>query len=160
MENLFGLHRRLPDIKSRDNYLRSEAERQAQNTPIQGTGAMMTNLSCIKAVETFQKQRLKSMIISTVHDSIVLDVYVPELEFVSSFMRDTMENIHKPYFDDKGVPYKADAELGDSYAELYEVNDFGGLSNTRRYREWVGEKTKEEEMAYQKAWEVKLRGVV
>lgn len=160
VENLFGLHRRLPDIKSRDNYLRSEAERQAQNTPIQGTGAMMTNLSCIKAVETFQKQRLKSMIISTVHDSIVLDVYVPELEFVSSFMRDTMENIHKPYFDDKGVPYKADAELGDSYAELYEVNDFGGLSNTRRYREWVDEKTKEEEMAYQKAWEEKLKGVV
>ena len=136
VETLFGRRRRLPDMKSKDRFLRSEAERQAINAPIQGTGSDLTLLSVIKSVDFLVKEEFKSTCIGTVHDSIIFDVYIPELYQVVTRVKNIMEHVHENYFDTP-VPIAADVEVGPSYGEMYDVDNLEDISNFDGFNQWV-----------------------
>lgn len=83
VETVSGFRRRLGTIKSKDKYLASRALRQAFNADIQGSGAYCTNMAVIALHQLFLKAHLKSKLVITVHDSVVVDVHPDEMEAVA-----------------------------------------------------------------------------
>ena len=120
VETMFGRRRRLPDLKSKVNSLKSDAERQAINSPIQGTGSDFTMLSVIQINHWLKENNMKSLLVATVHDSIVFDIYIPELAELAVKAKDTMEHVHEPYIDTE-VPITAELELGLDYGSTIEI---------------------------------------
>lgn len=121
VETMFGRRRRLPDLQSKVQTLRNNAERQAINAPIQGTGSDLTMLSVIKINEWLRKNKMKSVMIATVHDSIVFDVFIPELSELAEAVKCIMEHVHEPYIDTV-IPIISDLELGANYGATFETN--------------------------------------
>lgn len=122
VETLAGFRRRLPSIDSNDRGIQADAIRQAVNAPIQGSGASLTLKSIILINKMFKAKKLKSVLALTVHDSIVADVYVPELKAVYTIMKTIMENVP---FDWITVPIVSDFEIGRDYGTLVNVGEIG-----------------------------------
>lgn len=142
VETMFGRRRRLPDLKSTIPTLQSNAERQSINAPIQGTGSDMTLLSVIKICKFFKENNMKSMIIATVHDSIVLDVHLDELVTVAENVKKIMEHVHEDYIDTP-VPIRADLEMGEDYGHVFEVDleTIQGFNSKDDYYAWYEEQS-------------------
>ena len=140
VETMFGRRRRLPDLGSKVSSLRSNAERQAINAPIQGTGSDFTLLSVIQINNWLNKSGKRSRMICTVHDSIVFDVSIPELPDVATYVKHTMEHVHEKYIDTP-FPIRSDLELGPSYGATFDVEleDVQKLGSTDRFNSWVHE---------------------
>lgn len=138
VETLFGRQRRLPDLRSKDDFLRSEAERQAINAPIQGTGSDMTLLSIVKIQQWLKANNMKTKMICTVHDSIVFDVYIYELPEVFNFIKNTMEHVHEDYVDTP-IPIVSEAELGNTYGDIYEIDDASDINSPEVFQVWLKE---------------------
>ncbi len=95
VETLLGRRRYLRDINSRNATVRGYAERNAINAPIQGSAADMIKLAMVQIYEWMQKEKLRSKMILQVHDELVFDVHLEELELmkkqVGHFMTHAME---------------------------------------------------------------------
>ena len=87
---LLGRRRYLRDINSRNGVIRSHAERNAMNTPIQGTAADMIKLAMVKVQNELHQQKLTSKMILQVHDELVFDVLNSELETVKIIVEEQM----------------------------------------------------------------------
>lgn len=92
VETMFGRKRFLPDILSRNSVVRGNAERNAINSPIQGSAADIIKIAMIRIQENFEKEQLKSALILQVHDELNFDVWPEELEIVKEITRREMEN--------------------------------------------------------------------
>jgi DNA polymerase-1 len=102
-----GRKRWLKDINSANFTIRGFAERNAINSPIQGTAADMIKLAMISIHAAIKQKQLKSKMILQVHDELVFDVRKEELETIKPIILECMKNaLSLP----NGVP--ADAELG------------------------------------------------
>ncbi len=84
---LMGRRRYLPDLKSRNNAVRSAAERIAVNMPIQGTQADMIKLASIAIDEQLQHEGMRSRAILQVHDELVFEVPIYELTEVQEMIQ-------------------------------------------------------------------------
>ena len=159
VETMFGRRRRLPDLKSKVPTLQSNAERQAINAPIQGTGSDCTLMSIVQINKELKERNMKSMIIATVHDSIVFDVYIPELPEVASMAKRIMEHVHEPYIDTP-IPIRADLELGRNYGSVFEVEleELAGITTPEAFNAWeysnkIKKFQKEIKTLYDKGWD-------
>lgn len=92
VETLFGRRRYLPDILSRNSVVRGNAERNAINSPIQGSAADIIKIAMIRIQELFDREQLKSSMILQVHDELNFDVVPEELEQVKTIVVGEMEN--------------------------------------------------------------------
>lgn len=92
VETLMGRKRWLKDINSANFTVRGFAERNAINSPIQGTAADMIKLAMIKIHEEFKKHQFKSKMLLQVHDELVFDVLKTELEQVKPVIIDCMQH--------------------------------------------------------------------
>lgn len=107
VQTLMGRKRWLKDITSANFTVRGFAERNAINSPIQGTAADMIKLAMIKIHEAFNTHQFKSKMILQVHDELVFDVLKTELDMVKPVILECMQHaLSLP----NSVP--ADAELG------------------------------------------------
>jgi len=88
---MFGRRRVLDTINSNNFNVRSNSERMAMNTPIQGSAADIIKLAMIRAEENLQG--FDSRIIIQVHDELVLEAKSAELAAVTKILRDSMENV-------------------------------------------------------------------
>lgn len=161
VETLFGRRRRLPDLKSKVPTLKSNAERQSINAPIQGTGSDFTLLSIIQINKQLKERHMKSMIVATVHDSIVLDVYIPEIPQVATMVKAVMEHVHEKYIDTE-IPIRADLELGVNYGATFEVEleECQELGTISAFNEWIHKNNikkyqKEITTLHSKGWDYK-----
>jgi DNA polymerase-1 len=84
VSTILGRRRYLPDINSRNMTQRGFAERNAINAPIQGSAADMIKVAMINIFEWMQQQNLQSKMILQVHDELVFDVHLSELELLKS----------------------------------------------------------------------------
>jgi DNA polymerase-1 len=107
VQTLMGRKRWLKDINSANFTVRGFAERNAINSPIQGTAADMIKLAMINIGESFKKHQFKSKMLLQVHDELVFDVLKSELEAVKPVILECMQNALKLPND---VP--TDAALG------------------------------------------------
>lgn len=89
---LKGRKRWLRDITSNNATVRSYAERNAINAPIQGSAADMIKVAMINIHNELQKQNFKTKMLLQVHDELVFDVYKPELELVKPIIEQHMRN--------------------------------------------------------------------
>jgi DNA polymerase I len=89
---LMGRRRILRDIDSRNQLARSNSERVAINTPIQGSAADLIKIAMINIHKELKNKKLQTKMILQVHDELVFDVYKPELEIVKPIIADCMKN--------------------------------------------------------------------
>ena len=91
VETVTGRRRYIRDIRSANNTLRSAAERNAINAPIQGTAADMIKLAMIHIHEEFTRRKLTSRMLLQVHDELVFDLFNPEKNEVLPLVEDKMK---------------------------------------------------------------------
>ena len=91
VETLVGRKRWLRDINSANFTIRGFAERNAINSPIQGTAADMIKLAMIKVHKEFRQQGLRSKMLLQVHDELVFDAHKDELEIIKPIIMRCMQ---------------------------------------------------------------------
>jgi len=91
VQTLMGRKRWLKDIQSANFTVRGYAERNAVNSPIQGTAADMIKLAMIKIHDAIQKEKLQSKMILQVHDELVFDAIPEELDILKPLILDNMK---------------------------------------------------------------------
>lgn len=89
---LLGRRRYLRDINSRNALARSNSERIAINSPIQGTAADMIKIAMINIHNELKKNNLQTKLVLQVHDELVFDVPKSELEMVKPIIENCMKN--------------------------------------------------------------------
>lgn len=89
---LMGRRRFLRDINSKSSLERSNAERMAINTPIQGTAADMIKVAMIRIHEILNKKPYRSRMILQVHDELVFDMHKDEVEELRPIIEKEMKN--------------------------------------------------------------------
>ena len=89
---LMGRKRYLRDIDSKSSLARSNAERIAINTPIQGTAADMIKMAMINLHKIFQEKGYQSKMILQVHDELVFDAHKSEIEEIKPIIEEEMKN--------------------------------------------------------------------
>ena len=94
VKTLFGRVRPIPDINSKNANMRGFAERTAVNTPLQGTAADLIKMAMIRIDEDLRARKLKSRMLLQVHDELLFEVPLAELETVRQLVRERMENVH------------------------------------------------------------------
>lgn len=107
VQTLMGRKRWLKDINSANFTVRGYAERNAINSPIQGTAADMIKLAMIKIHQIFKEENLQSKMLLQVHDELVFDAHIDEIEMIKPIIINCMQNALLLPND---VP--ADAEIG------------------------------------------------
>lgn len=110
------LHRRryLPDINSGNSVVRSYAERNAVNAPIQGSAADIIKIAMVRISKRFKEENLKSKMILQVHDELNFSVFPDEMEKVQQIVVYEMENAFP-----LSVPLKADFGWGKNWLEAH-----------------------------------------
>ncbi len=112
VETLMGRKRWLRDINSSNFTVRGFAERNAINSPIQGSAADMVKLAMIKVHHAIINQKLKSKMILQVHDELIFDTLKSEAEEMKSLIIENMENaLQLP----NNVPVIAEAGIGENW---------------------------------------------
>ncbi|HOQ40040.1 MAG TPA: DNA polymerase I [Fervidobacterium sp.] len=95
VKTMFGRKREIPQINSRDPNIRSEGERIAVNTPIQGTAADIMKIAMVGVYERLKNEHLKAMMTLQVHDELIFEVPDEETEIVKQIVKEEMENAVK-----------------------------------------------------------------
>jgi DNA polymerase-1 len=107
VKTLLGRRRYLRDITSRNTLASSNAERVAINTPIQGTAADLIKVAMINIHQALLEKKLETKMILQVHDELVFDVPVGEVEtvkpIISELMRTAIPNLKVPILVEMGV---------------------------------------------------------
>ena len=94
-----------------------------KNYPVQGlAGGCIMPLALIRLQSAFSKKGIKSLIINTVHDSVVIDVYPGEEDLVSKLAYKAMADVTKTFEDYYGVkwsvPFGVDLEIGNNWLQM------------------------------------------
>lgn len=103
VKTLLGRKRWLRDITSSNATVRSFAERNAINAPIQGSAADMIKVAMINIHNELSKMNIKSRMVLQVHDELVFDVYKPELDLIKPIIEKHMQH---------ALPLKVPVEVG------------------------------------------------
>ncbi len=115
VKTLLGRKRKLRDINSRNGLIRSNAERIAINTPIQGSAADMIKVAMINIHKALKDGNFKTKMILQVHDELVFDVYKPELERVKPIIENEMKNA----MPNLQVPILVGMDTGEDWLEAH-----------------------------------------
>jgi len=111
---LFGRKRYLPDILSHNATVRSFAERNAVNSPIQGTAADIIKMAMVTIHRRLKEEGLKAQMIMQVHDELNFNVPVDEVDKVREIVIGEMQNVvHLT------VPLIADCGVGTNWLEAH-----------------------------------------
>jgi DNA polymerase-1 len=111
---LFNRRRYLPDIRSENNRIRSESERIAVNTPIQGTAADLIKKAMINIHDRLKKEGYRSRMLLQVHDELLFEVPEDEVEAITPVIKMEMEEVYR-----LDVPLKVDISHGRNWGEAH-----------------------------------------
>lgn len=111
---ILGRRRRLPDINSPDNQVRSGAERAAINTPVQGSAADLIKLAMLQLHRRIKTNRLPMTMILQVHDELVLEVEKQSVAECMAVIKSVMESAMS-----LDVPLVVDIKSGENWMEAH-----------------------------------------
>ena len=114
VETLFGRRRFLPDITSKNATVRSLAERNAVNAPIQGTAADIIKLAMIGVDKRLSEAGLRSRMVLQIHDELMFDAVPEEVEQLRDLVVEVMENVLK-----LSVPLTVECSSGKNWLEAH-----------------------------------------
>ena len=112
---LMGRRRQLRDINSKSSLARSNAERMAINTPIQGTAADMIKVAMINVQKAFEAANVQSKMILQVHDELVFDALRSELDLIKPIIQEQMVNA----LPNLKVPILVEMGTGENWLEAH-----------------------------------------
>lgn len=123
VESPLGRVRHLPDIYSPDREVKSEAERQAINSPVQSFASDLILVSLVIAHKKFREMGLRAHSIGTVHDAMIMEVPADEMATVLPMVKEIMDN---PPLEDwfgihMSVPLVADCKVGQHWGDAIEL---------------------------------------
>lgn len=111
---IMGRKRMLPEINSRNGVVRSYAERNAVNAPIQGSAADIIKVAMVSIAREFESRGLKSKMILQVHDELVFNVIPEELATVQEIVTEKMVNAYHGL-----VPLEVSSGTGNNWLEAH-----------------------------------------
>jgi DNA polymerase-1 len=114
VETLLGRRRNLKDINSANAIVRSHAERNAINAPIQGTAADVIKIAMINVQKEMEEKGLKSRMLLQVHDELVFDVEKSEVEVMKQLVKKNMEGAVKI-----AVPLDVEMNTGHNWLQAH-----------------------------------------
>ena len=91
-QTMFNRRRYIPEIKSKNFMERNRGKRAAMNAPIQGSAADIIKIAMVNVFRRLEKEGLKSRLILQVHDELIVETPIDELEKVEKIVREEMEN--------------------------------------------------------------------
>ncbi len=113
-ETVLCRRRTLRDINSRNATARQSAERDAMNTPIQGSAADLIKVAMVKVDRALKAENLRAKMVLQIHDELVFDVPREETERVKEIVRREMTSAL-----DFGVPFDVGIGVGDNWLEAH-----------------------------------------
>jgi DNA polymerase I len=111
---MFGRRRYLPDIHSRNQVVRGNAERNAINAPIQGSAADIIKIAMVRIHQKMESEKYRSKMILQVHDELIFEVETTEFEKLKSMVIFEMSDAVK-----LDVPLKVDWGTGNNWFEAH-----------------------------------------
>ena len=123
VETAFGRRRYIPGLRDANKTIRSIAEREAINMPIQGTAADMLKIAMIDIDAKVREKNLRWSMILQVHDELVFDIPPDELDIWRDIVTESMEGIltrHAPrhgMLGDATLPIRIDLGTGRNWSE-------------------------------------------
>ena len=113
-ETILGRRRTLRDINSRNATVRQAAERDAINTPIQGSAADLIKCAMVRVDAALKAERLRTKMVLQIHDELVFDTPKDEAEKVCEIVKREMSSAL-----DFGVPLDVSIGVGDNWLEAH-----------------------------------------
>lgn len=113
-ETILGRRRYLRDINGSNSVVRGFAERNAINAPIQGSSADMIKIAMIGIHQEMKKLQMQSKMILQVHDELVFDAHLDEIETLKAIVNDKMVNAMP-----LSVPVVVEINTGDNWLEAH-----------------------------------------
>ncbi len=120
VETILGRRRYFPVLQSvapGQEQARRRAEREAVNTPIQGSAADLLKLAMLRLHRALRERHQATQMILQVHDELVLEVPKEELPIVAPLVREVMESVYP-----LRVPLKVDLSVGPNWEEMGSVD--------------------------------------
>ena len=111
------LFRSIKDINAKNFMLRSFAERQAINAPIQGTASELIKIAMLDIQDYLQQNKCKSKMTSQVHDELLFEIHKDEKDLISQ-IANLMETSHQKYKSFK-TPIKVDFGGGSNWGQAH-----------------------------------------
>ncbi|HKT61513.1 MAG TPA: DNA polymerase I [Gemmatimonadales bacterium] len=93
VETIFKRRRYIPEIKDRNFNMRAYGERNAQNSPLQGSAADLIKLAMIRIHDAIREHKLRSRMLLQVHDELVFEAPPEEIEALGRLVREHMEHV-------------------------------------------------------------------
>jgi DNA polymerase-1 len=112
VETIFKRRRYIPELRERNFNIRAFGERTAANSPIQGSAADLIKIAMIRIRDRLLAERLNARMLLQVHDELVFEVPSPELETVTTLVKDEMEHAAN-----LSVPLVVDVGAGSNWLE-------------------------------------------
>lgn len=114
VETLLGRKRYLKDIQSNNFVVRSHAERNAVNAPIQGSAADIIKIAMIEISKKLKEENRATKMLLQVHDELIFEAPIEEVEAVTALITSCMENAVKTT-----VPLLVEVGVGDHWLEAH-----------------------------------------
>ncbi len=113
-ETLVGRRRPIPELVSGNRMERERGEREAINTPIQGSAADIINLAMIRIFRRLEEDGFRSKMILQVHDELLFEVHEAEIEELRTHIKNDMENAWE-----LRVPLRVEIRAAGNWAEAH-----------------------------------------
>jgi DNA polymerase-1 len=111
---LFGRKRPIPELRSQNSFTRQQGERFAINAPVQGTAADIIKVAMINIWKSFKEKDVKAKMILQVHDELLFELSLHELQIVKDVVKKEMEGVNE-----LSVPIKVEIGFGKNWAEAH-----------------------------------------
>ena len=112
VETLFKRRRYIPEIRDRNFNMRAYGERNAQNSPLQGSAADLIKLAMIRIHRALRERGLRSRMLLQVHDELVFEAPPEETDVLRTLVCDCMEGVVE-----LAVPLVVDIGIGENWLE-------------------------------------------
>ncbi len=112
VSTMYGRRRPVPELKSSNFARRSFGERVAMNSPIQGTAADIIKIAMNRVHDRLKKEGMKSRLILQVHDELLIEAWIEEVDQVEQILQEEMEQAAR-----LKVPLEIDMHRGKNWYE-------------------------------------------
>ena len=115
---IFGRKAHYPEVNTKNPNMRAFYERAAINAPIQGSAADILRRAMLRMEDRLSAERLNAQMLLQVHDELIFEVPVAEIDATLPVIGDVMENACNPALE-LSVPLKVDARAAENWDEAH-----------------------------------------
>ncbi len=118
VSTLLGRRRYMPALRSSNYMLRSAAEREATNAPLQGSAADIMKLAMVRIAAGLSREGLDARMLLQIHDEVIFEVHRSQLRQTAQLVRSEMEGVVE-----LDVPLVATAKVGTNWYDVEQTDD-------------------------------------